>query len=345
MFEKVLVPLDGSEMAEGILPFVSVLAKGSQTELVLLAVVDPHAAELPERMLEGVGESVGATQVTPGAPPPTDVGRYEPGSVHGTGGGPYASQLLESQLLERSETQAIGTLGKVVERLKREGIDARSAVRFGEAAEEIVGTAEREGCDLIAMSTHGRSALGRGVLGSVMDKVIHSSGVPTLTITPERAATYWEHGVRLSKIMVPLDGSTLAEQALPYAKELARRLSAEVVLVRAIKMSGLYYGAYMEGFRYMPEIEKGIEDDGREYLEDVAKELREEGLTVTWKLVRGSAAGAVTQLARETPQDLVVMTTHGRSGLTRWVVGSVAEALVRSSGDPVLVIPPARADE
>jgi nucleotide-binding universal stress UspA family protein len=190
------------------------------------------------------------------------------------------------------------------------------------------------------MSTHGRTAIGRGILGSVTDKVVHSASVPTLTITPERAEAYWQAGEAMSKIMVPLDGSQLAEESLPYVIKIARALSLKVIMVRVAKVGGIY-SAYADGYPYVGslDLEKEIEDDAIEYLKTVATRLRAAGLEVEWKLLRGNPTAAIVDLARETSQDIVALTTHGRSGFTRWILGSVAEGLIRASGDPVLVIP------
>jgi nucleotide-binding universal stress UspA family protein len=249
-------------------------------------------------------------------------------------------------LFERAETIVKRRLQEVVKRLAEDGVKAEAVVSFGPVAEEIVREAERRGCDLIAMSTHGRTPLGRGILGSVTDKVIHSSHLPTLAITPERAKAHWQDGVIMSRIMVPLDGSALAETALPYVEELAQRLSLEIILARAISIGG-FYSAHLDGYPYADytALETESESDAVGYLEGVAGRLRAKGLEVSWKVLKGSPARSLVELAHEIPQDIIVLTTHGRSGLSRWIVGSVAEAVVRASGDPVVVIPPTEAAE
>ena len=97
-----------------------------------------------------------------------------------------------------------------------QGVDVTAWVSSGSPAEDIVGVADNQDCDLIAMSTHGRSALARGVLGSVTDKVVHSTNIPVLTMTYERAETYHDPKSALTRVLVPLDGSPLAETILPY---------------------------------------------------------------------------------------------------------------------------------
>ena len=242
---------------------------------------------------------------------------------------------------ESAREEAEEALLRAAKRLTDAGLNAEVAASIGHPAEQILKTADEQGADLIAMSTHGRSPLVRGILGSVTDKVVHASRVPILTVTPERAKAYAEtDGVALSKITVPLDGSDLAESALPYVKTLAKALSLEVVLARVI--TG---GFYSPSAHYASVSDKhmaaDIEQPTIDYLKGVAEPLRAEGLEVQWKLLRGHAAHAIVELTRQTPQDLVVLTSHGRSGIARWALGSVAEELVRSSGDPVLIIPAA----
>ena len=345
MFKKVLVPLDGSELAEGILPYISQFARGLDIPLVLLSVIDPEALETPERLSASKAEGRSAEPLPEmtsiggrGAPEPTPKEHFQ-SYIHETAG-PYASQVLE-----RVEREVNRRLEEVAKRLDKEGVKTQIVVSFGATAHEIVQVAEREGCDLIAMSTHARTALARSILGSITDKIIHSSHLPTLTITPERAKMYWEKGVTISKIMALLDGSALAETVLPYAEELARRLSLEIVLVRVAKM-GAISTPYSAALLYADSVnlDSKLETDAANYLKGVAGRLRAKGLQVQWKVLRGDPVYSIVELAHETPQDIIALTTHGRSGLTRWALGSVAEAVIRASGDPVLVIPSDQAE-
>ncbi|MCI0438844.1 MAG: universal stress protein [Chloroflexi bacterium] len=342
MFDKVLVPLDGSELAEGILPFVSQLAKGLRIPVALLTVIDPDAIGMPERLAMKPGErhieylpsTVGSFEVGATAEPPRErmQGRpHEPG-------GPYATQFMDDVELETRRA-----LNKVLVRLTEQGIEAEAVISFGRAPEQIVQVAEQVGAGLIAMSTHGRSALGRGVLGSVTDKVVHTAGIPTLTITPERASKI-HPGAAISKIIVPLDGSELAESALPYVEDIARNLGLEILLIRVTKLVGF---PYSDGYVYtdFSSIEEEIEKDAAAYMEGVAGRLRASGFKVEWKTLKGAPAIRIVEEAQAEPLGLIALTTHGRSGFRRWLLGSVAEAVVRSSGDPVLIIPPQRGAE
>ena len=196
MFTSVLVPLDGSELAEGILPYVAQIAGGVGARITLITVVDPDMLEIPAALR---GESSG------GRVPARE--REQAHTRRHEESGPFVQQILENV-----ERRAEANLREVAERLREQGANAEGRVVLGTPAEQIARFAEDEGCDLIAMSTHGRNLIARGVLGSVTDKVIHSVGVPVLAITPERARKYHqEPAAQMTSLLAPLDGSELAE--------------------------------------------------------------------------------------------------------------------------------------
>ena len=165
--------------------------------------------------------------------------------------------------------------------------------------------------------------------------------MPVLTVTPERAKQYErKEGAALRTVMVPLDGSELSGRALPLAVELARALSVELMLVRAVSLDSPSY-AY-SGYAGFSDVNAQVVPAATDYLDSVAEDLKRQGVRARFKVLRGSAPQALLDFAQETPNDLIAMTTHGRSGLTRWLMGSVGEAMVRASGDPVLIIPTQR---
>lgn len=232
---------------------------------------------------------------------------------------------IEANLLTRANDHLVSVARSVQE----EGVRISTSTSVGKSAEEILRIAKDGGYGLIAMATHTGSLIGRALLGSVTDKVLHASEVPVLVVTPEKAREYHgSEGPTLTSVVAPLDGSELAETSLPYVEHLAQTLSLGVVLVRTV--SGTYPAEY--------PVEE-LERRAARYLESVARRLRDRGLNVTTQVLPGAPAPAVGEFARNNPQSIIVITTHGRSGITRWLMGSVAEALVRSSGDPVMVVP------
>ena len=328
MFKKILVPLDGTDVAEGILPYVSLFANGMHASVLLHTVIDPDSIVVPKTV--GQGEQVLAPPYSADYPGVFDR------SV------PTVTEVTHRTHLEVNVLEEVSASLKIVaKKLEADGIDVSVTATVGRPAEEILKVAEEQKCDLIAMATRGRNAITRGILGSVTDKVLHSSRVPTLTITPEKAEKYRKGEVGISKIVVPLDGSELAETALPVVEQMATRMSLDVVLVRSVKGEDFYlshaYGYHPVGF---PDMNEELRQEAREYLDEVAGDLRSRGIRVSTKLLDGPPAGAIIDYARQAPIDLIALTTHGRTGLSRWILGSVAEALVRASGDPVLVIPP-----
>ena len=326
MFTSVLVPLDGSELAEGILPYVAQIAGGVGARITLITVVDPEMLEIPAALrAESSGGRVPAQE------------REQAHTRRHEESGPFVQQILENV-----ERRAEANLREVAESLREQGAAAEGRIVFGTPAEQIAKFSEDEGCDLIAMSTHGRNLIARGVLGSVTDKVIHSVSVPVLAITPERARKYHhEPAAQMTGLLAPLDGSELAEAVLPYVESLALAMRLRVTLVKVLRLDASS-SAYLEGMAYPADarIQAEVEEEATEYLGEVASTLKDKGVQVDTSVVLGTPASAIADMAHEHDYDIIAMATHGRSGISRWVLGSVTETLVRTSGNPVLVIPP-----
>lgn len=133
----------------------------------------------------------------------------------------------------------------------------------------------------------------------------------------------------MSSIMVPLDGSPLSETALPYAEGLARKLSLEVVLVRAAHLASVRtpFSAALLATESI-DVDAILEAQVVDYLKNIAGRLRAKELKIRWTLLKGAPAWAIDELAREIPQDMIVLATHGRTGMSRWMLGSVSEAVM-----------------
>lgn len=292
MYSRILVPLDGSEMAEQVLPYVRLLAKGLSTRVLLFQVFLPS---LPAVLAAGVGG--------------------EPLSV------------------KRKETRDY--LEKVSTSLKKDGLEVSFDLHEHTVpipADRILNEAEKDSSTLIAMTTHGRSGISRWLLGSVTDKVIQAATNPLLLIRSGEQKEF-KADVKVGTIMVPLDGSKLAEQVLPHVVALSRALQSEVALVRITP--GLSPTGEVPG-HYPP---RQPDPQDVEYIREVNAKLLEEGVSSVKEIVSyGSPDELVLDTALEIPNNLVAMTTHGRSGVGRWWLGSVADRVVRYSGGPVLLI-------
>ncbi len=247
------------------------------------------------------------------------------------------------QLSQWATDEGEALLWPMAASLRAQGVSVHTRVLFGRAAESLLdSSAQAEGC-LIAMATHGRSGVGRWILGSVTDKVLHHTSDPMLLVRPPEGAA--EPGAEsLRSLLVPLDGSTLAESILPQAETVARGLGLRVILLQAVpSVSDLHLGPDSDYYPYPSEILDQAQAAAEEYLRSVAQGLSGRGLQVETRLLHGRPAAAIIDLAQETPDSVIAMSTHGRSGLTRWLLGSVADKVVRSSSRPVLLVrqPPA----
>jgi nucleotide-binding universal stress UspA family protein len=141
------------------------------------------------------------------------------------------------------------------------------------------------------------------------------------------------------RIVVPLDGSELAESALAHARVIAGCTGAEILLLRVVFEGGLdYYADPLAA----SSVQDRMEREAAAYLVQVAAGLEKEGLKVTTQVGAGSAADGIIDYADRMQAELIAMTTHGRSGIARWLIGSVADKVARGANVPVLLIRPGK---
>ncbi|HSE85178.1 MAG TPA: universal stress protein, partial [Candidatus Binatia bacterium] len=289
---KILVPLDGSTLAEGVLPYVRSMARAIHVPVELLRVND---------------------LVQPRA---------------------YVPAARDGEYLDKIAASFSGTT------------DVKCSVELGNPAGVIVDRVATQPDTLIAMATHGYSGAQRWLLGSVAEKVLHASTNHLLLVRPAGGDT---SEARLNTILVPLDGSGLAEKVLPTVTDLAACMKLKVLLVHVLIR--FYFGspdAFLPVFGAnipnQQDLWAQASAEASQYLANKVEQLRAQGLPqVSSALIEGTAEGAaaaIVDLAKETPDNLVALSTHGRSGIGRWLLGSVTERVVRYSNDPVLVIRP-----
>ena len=213
-----------------------------------------------------------------------------------------------------------------------------TVVDTGRPEEVIIEKAAAEQNTLITMATHGRSGMNRWLLGSVAEKVLRGATNPVLLIRAKEVIRT-EDEPRLKSLIVPLDGSDLAEGVLPTAIELAKRRDLEIVLIRTYNIPTTAY-AGVEGYALpMDDLLKGMRDEACAYLENKVGDVKKLGVArVSFAAREGLPADEIISFAKTLPGGLIAMSTHGRSGVRRWVLGSVTETVVRHSDNPVLVI-------
>jgi len=218
--------------------------------------------------------------------------------------------------------------------LRRSGVTARAVVRLGAAVEALLAEAQHWPDPLLVLASHGRGGLGRAVLGSVTDRVVRAGVCPVLVV--RAGGTF----VRATHLLVPLDGSEEAERALPYAVAFAERTGARITLVRVAET---YREVLLEwrGRPVAPEAVERIatlEREATAYLEAVRTRLPADLPVALLALSGDPKRQLVAAVERERP-DLVVLTTHGRGGVQRWLLGSVTERLLTATRVPLLVVP------
>ena len=218
------------------------------------------------------------------------------------------------------------------------GSDVHCSIERGKPDDVIIEKAAADKTMLVTMATHGRSGLNRFLLGSVAEKVLRGTTNPLLLIRATEDGMTDGEAV-FKRMIVPLDGSEVAEGVLPTAAAMANRLDLEVELVRAYHIP---YNVYADDWGLVENTEellKSVRDEAEEYLKKKSADIKKLGVRkVSCLSKEGFAGDEIIKLGRNTADNLIAMCSHGRSGLKRWVLGSVAEAVARHSGDPVLII-------
>lgn len=253
--------------------------------------------------------------------------------------GLFGDVIAEPDLIQRiGEEGAKRGLESVVTRWRALAPNITVEVRTGEPAEQILAAAEAHGCGLVTIASHGRGGLGRWTYGSVADAVLRRSERPVLVIRPNGN----DPAVALPtvrQVLVPLDGSSHAERALPAAEAVASRFSVPIRVVTVVDADAIR-AATVAGTYGSLLLAQSLEDDETlvgEYLDGRVAELRAHGLTASGALHRGQPAATLLGLAD--PETIVVMTSHGRGGLKRMLLGSVADKMVRLGESPVMLVP------
>lgn len=279
---RILVPLDGSRLAERIVPRLTRLLGGPPDEALLLHVT-------PER---------------------TD---------------------------EAGARDGLDSLERMQHALHQSGVASTCLQRGGDPAEVILGMTGELAPFCIAMSTHGRSGVGRWWAGSVTERVLREARRPVLTANPGAldgaGVPAAAHPFVFERVVVPLDGSPLALAVLPLVRDLAGVAGGAVHLV-SVRPAGLDGS----GDRWLDEDFGGM-------LAEVARSLVAVDVRVDTHLVSGHPATAILDLAASLDADGIVLSTHGRAGLSRWAFGSVAEKVLRHAPCPVMVSRAPRARE
>ncbi len=213
----------------------------------------------------------------------------------------------------------------------------------GMPADRLVEYAVRSRPDLLVMSTHGRGAIGRTWLGSVTNRVIHQIDVPVLLVrSDENDSREFTGDVDIRNILVALDGSELAEQSLDWAIQIAKPADAVLTLVRTTAPPIPFTSPYMpHAIEATQSTLEAARNQAATYLAGVAERLREDGLHVETDVLVGThPAHGILDYVKNNAVDLIAIASHGRTGLSRAFLGSVADKILRAATTPVLLVRP-----
>jgi len=296
-----LVPLDGSKLAESAITYAKDLAARLDLDVILLHVCNPLLQQ-------------------------------------------YAS--MHRMYVEHAAEVTAQKISQIQERLSEgkelKAVDVRGELAIGYPAEEILRYADENKADIILMTTHGYSGLLRWATGSVADKVLCASRVPVCLIhvgnTDEITDEQWSTRI----IIVPLDGSELAETVLPHVEALSKQRGIEleeIVLLRVCEypfIAAEYPGE--DWTKYINWAMEHCKNASEKYLAEVKERLNETNLKVSTKVLTGNPADEIIDYSKRTPSSLIAMSTHGHSGVGRWVFGSVADKVLREGNKPLLLV-------
>jgi len=310
VYKKMLIPLDRSELAEVVFPYAKEVAGRLGLEVTLLHVADEEEKNRISKYknyLDGKAETL----------------------------------LNQAHYIQRS----IKSPGKSAP------VTVKSVLTAGNAAGEILNFIEKNKIDLVMMATHGRSGINRWALGSVADKVLRRSSVPVWLIRAVKPETTVSETWPKMKILVPLDGSKMAESVLPHVEILAKQkgVKAEITLLRVINTSRIT-GDYPKArtklslSAHVKERTEHFRGEYEKYLAGIAQNLSSAGIKAVSGVLVGAPADEIIEHANKNPYNLIVMATHGRSGVSRWAYGSAAEKVLRRSSRPLFLVRVLQAD-
>ncbi|MCP4423023.1 MAG: universal stress protein, partial [Chloroflexi bacterium] len=237
--------------------------------------------------------------------------------------------------IEAGRVEKEAYLQQVVERMSDNGMAIDYAVGIGPVAETVNTLAHEMGADLIVLSTHGRSGIQRWALGSVASTIIQLSNLPILLMRPTTNDKV--PAPRFRTLLVPLDGSEFAERVLPYVRAVDPSFESQIVLLSVPEVpEAATYGVMADA---VEALRQEAEAQAQTYLENVAGALKGEGLNVRALVTGSRPAVSIAEVSKAENADVIMMATHGRGGLDRVFVGSVAERLAQQTESPLFLLP------
>ncbi len=240
---------------------------------------------------------------------------------------------LNQRIIDAREQMANVYLRSIRERFTKSEADIITSTASGSAAKSVIDYAMENDIDLIVISSHGQSALSRWVYGNVAIKILRRAPCDTLMIRPLGHA----ESLPKARVMVPLDGSPLSERALKPAVALASAWELELMLLR---VSPPLFSDQdpISSHDFFDEIEERLDEEAVAYLQDIQAVQASDFLSIRVETASGPEAAAIVDTANQNGVDLIVMSSHGRSGAGLWLMGSVSEKVLRKATCSTLIV-------
>jgi nucleotide-binding universal stress UspA family protein len=298
LIRTIVVPLDGSESGERAIPWAKAVA-GDTADIVLLEVT-PVASSV--RTIDG--QIVGTAETIQ-----------------------EGYRQMAQQQLNESLGRWFGSKEKV-----------STSIATGDPGEQILAVAAEQNADLIVMSSHGRGAVGRFVSGSVADRVVRHAPLPVMIVGPEGDIAT---DASIRRIVAPVEASPLSVAALPVAGSLSLLTGASVTVVHVMVTTSGVIMLYPDVVGTLPPsayetAQEHLTAEARDLVDKAVMALADLGVEATGEIYSGNPAESIISVLK--PGDVIVLSSHARQGLARWVIGSTSMKLIRNGQAPVVVV-------
>lgn len=303
MYNRILVPLDGSDVAECVLPHVEAIALANpKAEITFMYAVQP-----------------------------------------------LDTPLTDEKFKQRIETDAKSSASTYLTRVDHsQSYHARAQTRviFGKPADSILDYAHKNNSDLIVIASHGLSGVGKWIRGSVADKVLHQADIPVLRIRAGSSKTpIFRKGKKMT-VLVPMDGSAQAEKVLEHVYKTADHFGKENLDIVLIRVCELFLYPHMKypppaavtWEEYLNYEKKRAKNICSTYLSAIKRRMVDDGLSVRTSIPIGSPIDTITKYLNKNKIDLIILSTHGRTGLSEFALGSVANKVMKNNPTPTMLV-------
>jgi nucleotide-binding universal stress UspA family protein len=329
MPRSIIVPLDQSHVAECAIPFARALARQTGMPLTLLTVVQPPGS-LPEPPVE---DDLPAIE----EPPRAGSGRpYSSSLPIGVNPGPSGFSESDFEEMDSAAREAEQYLEYVSNSITEAPVTSK--VEYGDALDRIVRTARDSGADsVIVMASHGRSGIGRVLLGSVALSVAERAENPLFICRALRGPVASPSDIEIRRVLIALDGSKAAEEVIGTVRQLFSEQRVPLHLLSVVNMKRSFLTGEPED---RDAHGRSPRDHAEDYLTSMAERMQSHGFPTKWDVLEGDEAQSINDAANSVEADLIAMTTSGRSGSRRFAIGSVAERALHRATKPILLVRP-----